>query len=349
ASVRRFFEEQRGAGGFEELLYQHEGLDAIRHLFRVAAGIDSMVVGENEILGQVKRAYLAAVESGATGRALNRIFQVALHVGKTVRSSTSISAGQVSVPSVAVGLAEKIFQDFAPRTAVILGAGETGELTAAAFRSRGLRSFVVLNRTVENARRLANHLGGEPAGLDELPRRLAHADILISCASGDSPLVTLDHVRAAASGRRGLPLLLVDIAVPRSIDPQVDRLQSVYLYNIDDLESIASDNAVRRAAEVERSEEIIRREADKLFASASLLDPDDVIAKLRKHCDEIADEELRWALKQLDGVGQGQREVVEQLVRRLVTKILHQPLRGLKEGSEGHLAAEYLRRLFDLH
>jgi glutamyl-tRNA reductase len=349
-SVRRFLEEDRGAAGIAEWFYAREGLEAVRHLFRVVSGLDSMVLGENEILGQVRRAYLAALQARTTGRTLNRIFQVALHVGKTVRSVTSISSGQLSVPSVAVGLAEKIFQDLGRRRGLVLGAGETGELTAAAFRSRGMRSFVVLNRTPENGRRLAERIGAQPDSLEALPRRMLEADVLISCAGADADsfLVSLESARQAAAARRGMPLLIVDIAVPRSVDPAIDGLESVYLYNIDDLQSIAAENAARRAGEVGRCEEIIRREADKILCAAIAADPQEVIARLRNHCDEIADEELRRAIRDMDGVGTAQREALERMVRRIVTKILHRPIQELKEGEEETAAAETLRRLFDL-
>lgn len=347
-AIRRFLETDRGAQGFEASLYVLEGLEAVRHLFRVVSGLDSMVIGESEILGQVKRAYMAALRSRATGRSLNRLFQVALHVGKTVRSVTSISSGQISVPSVSVGLAEKIFQELSRRRGLVLGAGETGELTAAAFRSRGMRNFVVLNRTLENARQVAEKLGGEADGLDSLPRRILEADVLISCTGPGDFLVTLEHARKAAEARRGAPLLIVDIAVPRSVDPAIDGLENVYLYNIDDLQSIAEENAARRAGEIGRCEEIIRREADKLLLATIAAEPEEVIARLRHHCEAIADEELRTALRELDGVGSPHREALEAMVRRIVSRILQRPCRELKEEDGGYAAAEYLRRLFDL-
>lgn len=347
-AVRRFLESDRGTQGFGDSLYALEGLEAVRHLFRVASGLDSMVIGESEILGQVKRAYMAALRARATGRWLNRLFQVALHVGKTVRSVTSISSGQISVPSVAVGLAEKIFQDLGRRRGLVLGAGETGELTAAAFRSRGLRDFVVLNRTLDNARRVAEKLGGAPDTLDSLPRHIVEVDVLISCAGPGDFLVTRDHALQAEAARRGMPLLIVDIAVPRSVDPAIDSLENVYLYNIDDLQSIAKENAERRVGEIGRCEEIIRREADKFLLAAVSLEPEEVIARLRRHCDAIADEELHRVLRELDGVGSSHRKALEAMVRRIVTRILQSPCRELQAGEEGYAAAEYLRRLFDL-
>jgi glutamyl-tRNA reductase len=342
-AVRRFLEEDRKAQGLDAHLYCHEGYDAVRHLFRVAAGLDSMVVGENEILGQVKRAYLAAYSGGTTGRILNRLFQFALHVAKSVRSSTSISSGHASVASVAVTLAEKIFGTFESRRGLIVGAGEIGEAAAAAFKRRGLGTFTVANRTEETARTLAESLGGKACSLDDIPDQLPSTDVVISCAPVE--ILTVGRFRSAAASR---PLFVIDIAVPRSVDPAVNKIENVFLYDIDDLESIAAENAARRAQEIEQSEKIIHRETEKLLSTITLYRIEDVIRRLTERYEEVAAQELEWLLPRLQDIKPEQREAIEQMLHRLVRKLIHPAVEGMKDSSQSQLTAELFRRLFDL-
>ncbi len=231
---------------------------SVEHLFRVACGLDSMVLGETEILGQLKKAYDLALQHKHTGGRLNRAFQRAFNVAKHVRTETNIQRGNISVASVAVELAEKIFSQLAARTVMVIGAGDTSEKTARALVSRGVTNVLVTNRSHERAEALAATLGGRAVRFDDWPAEFARLDILISSTA--SPNYVLDRTKLAGllKHRSSTPLLLVDIAVPRDIDPEVNRLENVYLYNVDDLQSIADDSLRQRKDEVARCEAIIR-------------------------------------------------------------------------------------------
>ncbi len=234
---------------------------SVHHLFRVACGLDSMVLGETEILGQLKKAYDLALQGGHTGSRLNKAFQRAFNVAKQIRTETNIQRGSVSVGSVAVELAEKIFTKLADREVMIIGAGDTGEKTARALLSRGARSIVVTNRSYERAVALANELGGRAVAFDDWAKEFANIDIIISSTA--APHYILDRARLAPllKLRRNCPLLLIDIAVPRDIEPEVNFLENVFLYNIDDLQAIADDYLKLRRVEVERCEKIIVEKA----------------------------------------------------------------------------------------
>lgn len=238
---------------------------SVHHLFKVACGLDSMVLGETEILGQLKKAYDLALQNGHTGSRLNKAFQRAFNVAKHIRSTTNIQRGSVSVGSVAVELAEKIFSDLAERNVLVIGAGDTSEKTARALLSRGARSIIVTNRSYDKALALAQELGGRAIQFDEWGREFEHIDIAISSTA--APHYILDQARLAPlmKLRRNRPLLLIDIAVPRDIDPGVNFVENVYLYNIDDLQAIAEDYLQQRKEEVERCEQIIREKAAALL------------------------------------------------------------------------------------
>ncbi len=332
-------------------LYQHRGADAARHLFRVTSGLDSMVPGEPQIGAQVKDAYLAAQEAGATGRILNKLFQRALRAAKRVRSSTSLGEKNVSVPAVATHLAEKIFQDLPSKRLLVLGAGETGRLTLASFRSHGVAELHVVNRTIENARDLAERFGGRAYGLDELPKVLPMGDIVISCLEAPGFVLGAAEVHAALQARRQEPMFLVDLAVPRSISPDVDRLDNAYLFNIDDLESIVQQNVLEREQEIARSEPIIEEEAQAFLREIIPPDTAALLVALRRKLQSMADEELRRALDRLEGLTESQRLEVAEMNRRLINKILHTPTERLRAGpSDGgsNSPAELLRNLFDV-
>lgn len=336
-----FFLKERG---LRPALYRHADSEAVRHLFRVASGLDSMVVGETQILGQVKRAYLAAKDAGCTGKYLNKLFQCALYVAKSVHSNSSPGLYSVSVSSIAAGLAEKIFRSLAETTLLVVGAGETGQFTLDAFRERGVRRFLVANRTPERAAELARSLGGAALPLDALADHLHEADIVVTCITHDGPVITRGHAEAASRRRRGAPMFFIDIAVPRNVDPAVDLLEDVYLYNIDDLESIAAENLRRREKQVARCEAIVEQEARKFIAGAAMFDVQDVMVKLRSLFDSVAQQELAG----LKDLSPEQRQEVERAVRRIVAKLLHRPLASLQNGSESQVAADFIRRLFDL-
>lgn len=239
--------------------YALKGEAAIGHLFRVVSGLESMIVGETEILGQVKKAYAVAVETGSTGRHLNKLFQRAFNVAKEVRSSTAITRGPVSVGSVTVDLAEKIFGKLAACQAMILGAGETSELTAKALLSRGVKSIFVANRTFERAATLAHAMGGEAIRFEEAARRYSEIDILISSTAAPHAVVTREQIAPVLHKRAGRPLFLIDLAVPRDIEPAVNDLEGAFLYDIDSLQAIARQGMEVRRKEISRCEALIGR------------------------------------------------------------------------------------------
>lgn len=239
--------------------------DSVQHLFRVACGIDSMVLGETEILGQLKRAYEVALEHHYTGPILNRAFQRAFNVAKQIRTETNIQRGSVSVASVAVELAEKIFASFDERIVMVIGAGDTSEKTARALLSRGVRGIIVTNRSFERAQALADELGGCAVQFDDWSREFKHIDIAISSTAAPHFILDRPKLEPLMKLRKNRPLLLIDIAVPRDIDPEVNLMSNVYLYNIDDLQAIADDSLKQRREEVARCERIIVEKAGALL------------------------------------------------------------------------------------
>ncbi len=258
----------RGSLGTE--LYERADLVGVEHLFKVACGLDSLVLGETEILGQLKKAYELALAGGHTGRCLNKVFQNAFSVAKKVRSETSIQRGNTSVASVAVDLAEKIFDGLQERDVMVIGAGDTSEKTARALLSRGARSLFVSNRSFDRAAELAAELGGRAIHFDEWEREFARIDIIISSTSAPHYVVDRPRLAALLQRRPTRPLLLIDIAVPRDIDPEVRDLDGVYLANVDDLQSIADEHLRTRRVEIVRCETIIR---DRARGLQSLLNP----------------------------------------------------------------------------
>lgn len=333
-------------------LYHHQGSEAVRHLFRVASSLDSMVLGETQIIGQVKDAYLAAQSAGATGRVFNRLFQQALAVAKRVHTSTSLGEKNVSVSSVAARLAENIFQDLARKQLVILGAGEMGELTVGAFRARGVTQIHVVNRSVENAKILADKYGGRAYALDELPRVLPLGDIVIACIRADAYALDVDQVERALAARRHDPMFLIDIAVPRNIHPGVNDIDNVYLYNIDNLEQIVQQNVVDREREVARSMPIVEEELQFFWKDMTPPDVTSLLTQLRERMHAIGDEELKRTLGKLNGLSETHKQEVQELTRRIVNKVLHPPTEALRSGgidTNSRSLSELIRKLFGLN
>lgn len=246
-------------GGSDAPLYIHESPASVRHLFRVVSGLDSMVIGETEILGQIKQAYAAATGCGATTRHLNKLFQHAFRVAKQVRTETNITRGSTSVGSVAVDLAGKIFGDLSNRTVMILGAGDTSERTARSMVSRGVRTIIVANRTFDRAARLAEEIGGTAVPFDQWHNSLDKADILICSTAATQPIVTREKIEPLLKLRDGRPLFIIDLAVPRDAEPSLNELDNVYLYDIDSIEQIVRQSLEIRQAEVVRCEKMIEK------------------------------------------------------------------------------------------
>ncbi len=281
-SLARSATEHEGASAF----YRHEGEACVQHLFRVACGLDSMVIGETEILGQVKQAYANARASGSAGPVLHRLFQRAFRVAKQVRTRTEITRGAVSVGSVAVELAGKIFGDLSDRKVLILGAGETSERTARALSSRGVADIRVSNRSFERAENLAASVGGRPVSFHHWPNECNEIDILISSTSADEPLVTRETLAPLMRERPDRPLFIIDIAVPRNVAPEVNEMECVYLYDIDSLQSIAEESLALRRQQIAAGEEIIAQHvAD--FRAWFGRGGDDLTARNRVALDEV--------------------------------------------------------------
>lgn len=355
--LRSFFRRELGgeqAGlserQLDELLYEYRDGEAMRHVLRVASALDSMVVGEPQILGQTKDAYRAAVECGASGPILDRLYQRAFATAKRVRTDTRIAEGSISVARVAVALARQIFEDVAGKHALLVGAGEMAELALAALRDAGLASVAVANRTAERAAQLAVAYGATAHGLDELPRLLAESDVVLTSIGGDRPLLRVDTLEPALRARRGRPIFVIDIGVPRNADPAIDRLDDVYRYDIDALAAVASENAEERRREQARAEAIVAEEQQRFEGWFAALRAVPTIRDLRSRVEAIRVRELERALPRLE-LDEAGREAVDALSRALVNKILHEPLSRLRreaEREEGMAYLEVARMLFGL-
>lgn len=328
-------------------LYHHRGAEAVRHLFRVTSSLDSMVLGETQIIGQVKDAYFAAKEAGATGRILNRLFQRALAAAKRVHAATSLGEGNVSIPSVAANLAEKIFQDLSTKSLVIVGAGEMGELTMGAFRTRGVTRMHVVNRTVENARTLASQCRAEAHPLEALPLVLPHGDIVITCIRSEGHVLGPEQLAAALDVRLQEPMFLIDIAVPRNVDPESNRLENLYLYNVDDLQEIVRQNVLDREQEIARCEPLIDEETHGFLRDVVPPDISALMTDLRGRMTAVGTEELERTLGRLNGVSEDDRQKISELVHRLTNKWLH-PLSETLRGDLSPRDLDIIRKLFGI-
>ena len=343
-------ESPLGSDVLEEHSYEHVDGDAMRHVLRVASSLDSMVVGEPQILGQTKEAYQRATECGAAGPILGRLFQNAFATAKRVRSETRIAERPVSVARVAVELARQIFEDFSDKQALLVGAGEMIELALESLRGGGLEAIRVVNRTPERAAELAARFGATAHGLDELPSLVQSADVVLSCISGDRPVLTAALLREALRRRRGRPIFVIDIGVPRNVEPEVNALDSVYLYDIDDLASVARENEEQRRRESARAEAIVEEQRQRFDGWLTALRAVPTIKHLRQRIEDIRNAELEQALGRL-ALDEGQREGVEALTRAIVNKILHAPVSRLRreaEREEGMAYLEAARVLFAL-
>jgi len=353
ARLRDFFagnpEVSREA--LEEALYVHRDLEAVQHLFRVASSLDSLVVGEPQVLGQVKEAYRAATKSRATGPILNRLLHKTFSVAKRVRTETGIGDQAVSVGFAAVALGKKIFGDLAGKTAVLVGAGEMGELALEHLKGQGAGRLIVANRTLERGLELARRFGGEAVSLDELEDQLLAADVLISSTGAGGYLLTRDQVKAVMRRRRQRPLFLIDIAVPRDLDPAINELDNVYLYNIDDLKEVVDRNIEERRREAARAERLVAQEAVKFMGWLETLAVYPTIIALKEKAQGICQAELKKTLAQLGPLSDEQRRALEVLTQAITTKMLHDPIIFLKRNhhpKKPHQELDLVRRLFNL-
>jgi glutamyl-tRNA reductase len=334
-----------------EAIYSPRNCDAARQLYRVTAGLESMILGEAEIQGQVRRAHETAMRAGATGPLSNRLFAAALTTGKRVRSETGIGSSRVSVPSVAVDLALSLLGGLQDRHVVILGAGETSELTARALADQGAGTIFLANRHADRALSLAQRFGGSVVGLDKLPDQLVHADIVVSSTASPHPIVGPEELELVMDQREGRALLLIDIAVPRDIDPACGELPGVSLYDIDDLQAVVARNLSMRAEEAPRALEIVEEEIHRFARWLGQLDALPTIAALRAHGDDLVEQVLAENAGRWESASARDLARVEAIARAVMSRLLHEPtirLRSLGE-DRGHASLELVRELFALH
>jgi len=333
-----------------EPIYSLRNCDAARHLYRVTAGLEAMIVGESEIQGQVRLAYDRAVRAGATGQLTNRLFAAALATGKRVRSQTAISASRVSVPSVAVQAATEAIGELSGRRVVILGTGDMAEGTAQALSHRGVATVFVANRRRERAAVLAQRFAGEVVGFDALPAELERADIVLASTSSPHPIVGHDELDEVMRQRAGRPLLAIDIAVPRDVDPLCAQIPGVTLYDIDDLQGVVSRNRQVREVEAQRAEEIVEEEIQRFAGWLGSLEVLPTVAALRARGTEIVDGVLAENEGRWEALNARDRERVEAIARAVAKRLLHEPTLHMKRGADErtHARLELLRELFGL-
>jgi glutamyl-tRNA reductase len=333
-----------------EAIYSPRNCDAARQLYRVTAGLESMIVGEAEIQGQVKRAHEAAMRCGCTGPLSNRLFAAALSTGKRVRTETGIGASRVSIPSVAVDLALSVLGGLENRHVVVLGAGETSELTARALADQGAGTIFVANRHADRALSLARRFGGTVVGLDGLPDQLLHADIVLSSTSSPEPIVGHDELEHVMRERRERALLLIDIAVPRDIEAACGELQGVSLYDIDDLQAVVARNLSTRASEAPRAREIVEEEIHRFARWLGALDTLPTVSALRAHGNELVEQVLAENAGRWESASARDLARIEAVARAVMSRLLHEPTIRLRSFSEerGHASLELVRELFGL-
>ncbi len=332
------------AGDVHPLAYRLVDEAAALHLFRVAAGLDSLVPGEGEILGQVRTAF----ELGTTGPLLGRLFRQALHVGKKVRAQTAIAESPASVSAAAAALAQQVFGELAGRRILVVGAGKVSEQAARNLISRGAEISFVANRTLDRADELARRLGAEALPLERVEEELPRADVVVSSTSAPGFVLAREQVERALRARKGRPLLLIDLAVPRDLEPGIHELDGCYLYDIDDLEGVVAETLAARRGEAERAEALVVEEADEFRVWQASLDVVPAIASLRARAEEIRARELAKAQNRLS---ERELRAVESITAQVVNKLLHLPTVRMKEAaaaSDGLVYADAVRHLFGL-
>ncbi|MET0814359.1 MAG: glutamyl-tRNA reductase, partial [Pseudoxanthomonas sp.] len=320
------------ADGLDGYLYRHSDADAVRHLFRVATGLDSMVLGEPQILGQVKEAWVAARESGALGNGLDRLFQQTFAVAKRARTDTRVGANPVSVASTAVRLAQNSFARLDDSTVLLIGAGETIELAARHLSEGKVRRLLIANRTLSHAQELATRHGGYALPLTELERHLAEADVVFSATASREPILARAQVAAALSRRRHKPMLLFDLAVPRDIESSVAELDDAYLYTVDDLERAVEDNRRSRREAADAAEAIIELQVARYIENLHASSRQEPLKRLRAHGDAAREDVLAKARQQLAN-GRDAEEVLDFLAHTLTNRLLHPPTAALREAA----------------
>ena len=332
-------------------LYSLRATDAAAHLFRVTAGLDSMIIGEAEVQGQVKRAYELALVEGATGPVLNRLFRGALAAGKRARSETGISEKGLSVPSVAVELAQRALGDLASRLVLVVGAGETAELTARALAARGVEPAFIANRRYDRAIGLAQRFGGRAVRFEDLPAQLVQADIVVASTSSPHYVIEREALAEVMAAREGRPLLLIDLAVPRDIHPDCRDLGGTSLHDMDDLQALVERNTSGREAEARRADSILRAEVARFERWLGSQDVAPTVAALRGRANEIVDRVLAENESRWEELSDADRERMRAMARAIASRLLHEPTVRLKRNSgesDAYVYVNTLRELFGL-
>lgn len=332
-------------------LYQPTCYDAILHLFRVSSGLDSMILGESQIIAQVKDAYQTAMERGASDGVLNALFQKAIYVGKKTRTDTAIDQHPTSVSYVAVELARERFESLEDKTVLVVGAGEMSELATRYLMLNGVQSVIVSNRSHDRAMAMAEAFNGRAVRFDELPQELAAADIVISCTAANHYVIRADNCGEQLKNRRNREIIMIDIAVPRDIDPALQRIPGVHIYDIDDLQHVVDANHMERQKAAREAEKIILKELDKFNEWLAGLYVVPVITALKQRAEAIKESELKKAFNRLGKVSDHDRKIIASMAHTIVNQLLHTPVIHLKEmavSNQGHLYAEVTKKLFEL-
>jgi glutamyl-tRNA reductase len=351
--IKRFLSEFHNVKEeqFSSYFYTLTGRSAVRHLFRVASSLDSMVIGEPQILGQVKEAFRAAANKGTVRLILNRLFHTAFFVAKKVRAETGIGTQSVSISYVAVELAKRIFDDLSRRTVMLIGAGDMAELAARHLIKAGIRELIIASRRRENAKALADALNGKAVKMEEVYYLLKEADIVITATGSADFIIRPQHVREALKLRKNEPMFMIDIAVPRDIDPRIEEIPNVYLYDIDDLKAVLDDNMKTRRENAEKAEEVVLEGERHFLGWLDALKVFPTIIELKRRFDDIKAMEIEKALRRLGNFSDREKKIIESMASGIIGKILHNPLMNLKKESSTSLGALYvdaINRLFRL-
>ncbi|MBL6974228.1 MAG: glutamyl-tRNA reductase [Deltaproteobacteria bacterium] len=340
----------RQPADLEEYLYVKADLDMVRHLFRVASSLDSLVLGEPQILGQVKSSYRLASEAGTLGGHIGKVFERAFKVAKEIRNSTAVGEGEVSMGSVAVDLAGKVFGDLSQCTVLMIGAGKMAEAVARTLASAGVQRVVVANRSEERALKVAEKFGWNGTTLDDLPSLLDTSDMVIASVSFPGYVVDRRLMKAVMARRRFRPVFVVDISLPRVVEPEVGRLEGAYLYNIDDFNQIIGEHLCRRAQDADAAEDLINREIASVQRKLRELSIQPLIGRLRDRSMELKDREMARALGAMGDVDEEQRKILDAMATSIVNKMLHNPINALRQSTQDERdhVADAARELFGL-
>ena len=352
-SIKQFVSDYHNLtrADLEQSLYVYPDGEGVRHVFRVASSLDSLVVGEPQILGQLKDSFDIALKAKTTSTVLNKLLKKSISVAKRVRTETRLAEGAVNISYAAVELAKKIFGSLEGKSVMLLGAGEMAELAARHLMNNKVDKIMVANRTFERAEELANEFKGDAIRFEHFPGTMVMVDILICSTGAQKPVVTYDIVRQVARERRNRPIFLIDISMPPNIDPECDKIDGVYLYNIDALQGVVNTNVQGRQQEAERAEDIVRQEVDTYLQWERSLDAVPTIVDLREKVEDIRKREVEKTLCQLNGISDEQKRAIEIMSQAIVNKLLHAPLVVLKQAAaspDGGDTLAIARKVFNL-